>query len=625
MLSKLSELLLSVRRVIPCSKPHHNADHRWQPLAASIPGPCRGPTGVACIPCAVIGSAAGYVGTVGSDHKGKAEAPTFHHDPSRLNHERASEISRIPGIHHHADIATRENNRDRRHVGMSRSFLARNRHSRFVTAMALNSFTLVALRGSCWTLGGRGTAGGYRLFSVSTTRSQILDVAALPDRTVPHYQQTKTSSLLSLHWPQPPKNILLMPKLHAPKVTGRAIEFAKHIYNNYPGLNLIFESHIANDIHETLPFPIYTTDPSDAPTLFAKKIDLVTTMGGDGTILRAASLFSMHNSVPPILSFSMGTLGFLGEWKFSEYKRAWRECYMSGCPVAIEDLGDPHTSAAIAGTQQAGAPTDFAPLSGWDSVRGNGQCMGVSRTSKVLLRNRLRVGIYDSNGRNINEQLLPTSTAEPDLGSSTTTTTTTTTPTTTTSPPYLHAINEVSIDRGSHPHLAIIDIYVNSHFLTEAVADGILISTPTGSTAYSLSAGGSIVHPLVKSLLITPISPRSLSFRPLVLPLHTKVVLKLSRRNRGRELPVSIDGKRRVGVTIGMEVRVEGERLEKGDGNGGEGWRGGVPCVIRASSARGGGGGGEEGGIAEDDDSWVGGLNGLLKFNYPFGEPPEEP
>ncbi|KAK4040208.1 ATP-NAD kinase-like domain-containing protein [Parachaetomium inaequale] len=489
--------------------------------------------------------------------------------------------------------------------------------------MALNSSTMAALGRRCWGLGGRGAAGEGRLFSVSAAHRQILDAAALPDRTVPHYQQTKTSSLLSLHWPQPPRNVLLMPKLHAPRVTVKAIEFAKHIYNNYPGLNLVFESHIAKNIHETLPFPIYTTDPSDAPALFAKKIDLVTTMGGDGTILRAASLFSMHNSVPPILSFSMGTLGFLGEWKFSEYKRAWRECYMSGCSVAIEDLGDPHTRAALAGAQP-GDKSDFAPLSGWDSVRGNGQCMGLSRTSKILLRNRLRVGIYDSEGRNINEQLLPTSAAEPDLGppnrssgSSSSSSSSSTSPTITTSPPYLHAINEVSIDRGSHPHLAIIDIYVNSHFLTEAVADGILISTPTGSTAYSLSAGGSIVHPLVKSLLITPISPRSLSFRPLVLPLHTKVVLKLSKRNRGRELPVSIDGKRRVGVTIGMEVRVEGERLEKGV----DGWRGGVPCVIRASSTRGGGGEG----IAEDDDSWVGGLNGLLKFNYPFGEPVEEP
>jgi NADH kinase len=405
-----------------------------------------------------------------------------------------------------------------------------------------------------------------------------------------------------------------MPKLHAPHVTISAVEFAKHIHANYPNLNIIFERRVAEKIHEQLPFPIYTAESSDVAHLFPKKIDLVTTLGGDGTILRAASLFSHQASVPPILSFSMGSLGFLGEWKFDEYKRAWREAYMSGSNVPVEDLVAPHTQTAAPNGRSTAAEGDHGTQPGWDSVRG--KSMGIYRTSKILLRHRLKVGIYDSNGVNINEQVMPTSTAEPDLGL----------PherldlksgisnrklTKVSAPTSLHAINEVSIDRGAHPHLAIIDIFVNNHFLTEAVADGILISTPTGSTAYSLSAGGCIVHPLVKSLLITPISARSLSFRPLVLPLNTKVVLRLSKRNRGRELPVSIDGKRRAGVGIGMEVRIEGERLQRTPDGG---WAGGVPCVIRAS------GKGDAEGISEDDDSWVGGLNELLKFNYPFGE-----
>lgn len=396
-----------------------------------------------------------------------------------------------------------------------------------------------------------------------------------------------------------------MPKLYAPAVTNSTLELAKHIHANYPGLNLIFERHIAETVHGKLPFPVYTADNLHAGDLFPKKVDLVSTLGGDGTILRAASLFSHVESVPPILSFSMGTLGFLGEWKFEEYKRAWRETYMSGSNVQVEDLVGPHTQTAA----QSGRPKQTTEglesglRPGWEKVRG--KSMGLNRTSKVLLRHRLKVGVYDSNGVNINDQVMPTSTAD-EPGSEP-------------EPPTrvgkgfgsLHAINEVSIDRGLQPHLAIIDIYVNNHFLTEAVADGIIISTPTGSTAYSLSAGGSIVHPLVKSLLITPISARSLSFRPLVLPLNTKVVLKLSKRNRGREMPVSIDGKRRAGVGIGMEVRIEGETLvQMADG----GWAGGVPCIIRVS------GKGEAEGISEDDDSWVGGLNELLKFNYPFGE-----
>ena len=455
---------------------------------------------------------------------------------------------------------------------------------------------------------------GCRSFSVSAPRREILPLVTLPDRLVPSYVESPSKALLSLHWPTPPRNILLMPKLHAPHVTVSAIEFAKHIHGNYPDLNIIFESHVAESIHEKLPFPIYTAEPYDVGDLFPKKVDLVTTLGGDGTILRAASLYSHESSVPPILSFSMGSLGFLGEWKFDEYKRAWREAYMSGSNVPVEDLVGPHTqTAAPNGRSVTGADGSSDVKPGWESVRG--KSMGIYRTSKILLRHRLKVGVYDSDGVNINDQVMPTSMAEPDLQVESSkrrrVVGTSSSSSSSSAPTSLHAINEVSIDRGVHPHLAIIDIYVNNHFLTEAVADGILISTPTGSTAYSLSAGGSIVHPLVKSLLITPISARSLSFRPLVLPLNTNVVLRLSKRNRGRELPVSIDGKRRAGVGIGMEVRIEGEKLERTAGGG---WAGGVPCVIRAS------GKGDSEGISEDDDPWVGGLNELLKFNYPFGE-----
>ncbi|KAI1138432.1 ATP-NAD kinase [Hypoxylon sp. FL0543] len=444
-----------------------------------------------------------------------------------------------------------------------------------------------------------------RSFSLTPCRREILDVSVLPERILPKYKQSSASSLLSLQWPEPPRNILIIPKLHAPKVTLSAASFASHIHTEYPNLNLVFEPRVASTIHESLPFPIYTSEPSQFPG----KIDLVATLGGDGTILRAASLFSLHASVPPILSFSMGTLGFLGEWKFEEYKRAWREVYMSGSHVAVTDLQDPHTQAATQGRQDG----DQGQLhSNWEGVRG--KSMGLARSSKILLRHRLKVGVYDAAGVNMNEQLMPTSTAEPQQAFPRTR------PTSESVglgdravSRHFHAVNELVIHRGPNPHLAIIDVYVNNHFLTEAVADGILISTPTGSTAYSLSAGGSIMHPLVKTLLITPICARSLSFRPLGLPLNTKVVLKLSEKNRGRELEVSIDGKRRAGVTIGMEIRVEGETVGRTpDGS----WAGGVPCVIRSPSR----GDGDRDGIAEDDDGWVGGLIGLLKFNYPFGE-----
>lgn len=81
-----------------------------------------------------------------------------------------------------------------------------------------------------------------------------------------------------------------------------------------------------------------------------------------------------------------------------------------------------------------------------------------------------------------------------------------------------HVLNEAVIDRGPSPFLCNLDIYCDDQFLTTAQADGIIIATPTGSTAYSLSAGGSMVHPSVPAILLTPICPHTLSFRPLLLP-----------------------------------------------------------------------------------------------------------
>jgi NADH kinase len=343
---------------------------------------------------------------------------------------------------------------------------------------------------------------------------------------------------------------------------------------------LIFENHTAAEIHDLFPFPVYVVPRScDTAHPLHNKVDLTTTLGGDGTILHASSMFTTANSVPPILSFSMGTLGFLGEWKFQEYKRAFREVYMSGAGV-----GDRSSVLEADDT----APKDYAVQSvsqneptGWSSIRG--KSMSSTRGVKILMRGRLKVGVYTADGKRVNgNDYIPALSGD------------------------VHAMNEVIIHRGKDPHLAIVEVFVGGRFLTEAVADGMIISTPTGSTAYSLSSGGSIIHPLVSSLLLTPICPRSLSFRPLVLPANTPVTLRLSEKNRAREVEVSIDGvRRKKGIGVGMEVRVIAEEVKNRDGL----WAAGIPCVMRKTIVAG-----------EEDDGWVGGLNGLLKFNYPFGD-----
>ncbi|CAM9382497.1 unnamed protein product [Ascophyllum nodosum] len=114
-----------------------------------------------------------------------------------------------------------------------------------------------------------------------------------------------------------------------------------------------------------------------------------------------------------------------------------------------------------------------------------------------------------------------------------------------------HALNEIVIDRvrhsaylstGSSPYLTNLECYCDEQHLTTVQADGLIIATPTGSTAYSMSAGGSMVHPCVPAILFTPICPHSLSFRPIVFP--DTVVLRLSMPMEARsEASVSFDGK----------------------------------------------------------------------------------
>ena len=88
-------------------------------------------------------------------------------------------------------------------------------------------------------------------------------------------------------------------------------------------------------------------------------------------------------------------------------------------------------------------------------------------------------------------------------------------------------MNEVTVHRGWKTHLGKIDCFVDDQLLTDAVADGLIVATPTGSTAYSLSAGGPIVHPQLPSMILTPICPRSLSFRSLVFPPQMVIKMKV--------------------------------------------------------------------------------------------------
>lgn len=103
-----------------------------------------------------------------------------------------------------------------------------------------------------------------------------------------------------------------------------------------------------------------------------------------------------------------------------------------------------------------------------------------------------------------------------------------------------NALNDIVIERGASSQLIKIKISCDTRLVCEFLADGVIISSPTGSTAYNLAAGGPILHPEVSAILITPINPHSLTLRPLVFPDSRKITLRLTLP--GQKAQLSIDG-----------------------------------------------------------------------------------
>ncbi|KAL3460796.1 ATP-NAD kinase-like domain-containing protein [Aspergillus heterothallicus] len=212
-----------------------------------------------------------------------------------------------------------------------------------------------------------------------------------------------------------------------------------------------------------------------------EKFDLVLTLGGDGTVLFTSWLF--QRIVPPVLCFSLGSLGFLTNFEFENYK--------SHLNAVMGDIG----------------------------MRVN---LRMRFTCTVFRKDRSKGAQADSVEEG--EQF--------------------------------EVLNELVIDRGPSPYVSNLELYADNDLLTVVQADGCIFSTPTGSTAYSLSAGGSLIHPSIPGILLTPICPHTLSFRPMVLSdsLSLRIAVPVGSRSTAY---CSFDGKGRVELRQGDYVTVE--------------------------------------------------------------------
>jgi NAD+ kinase len=120
-------------------------------------------------------------------------------------------------------------------------------------------------------------------------------------------------------------------------------------------------------------------------------------------------------------------------------------------------------------------------------------------------------------------------------------------------------LNDVVINKGALARIISLETYVDDLYLTTYRADGLIVSTPTGSTAYSMAAGGPILHPNIHALILTPICPYTLGQRPLVLPDTVKIEVIL--QTSDEDVLVTLDGQ--VGTTLRYREVVEIQRAAK--------------------------------------------------------------
>ena len=118
------------------------------------------------------------------------------------------------------------------------------------------------------------------------------------------------------------------------------------------------------------------------------------------------------------------------------------------------------------------------------------------------------------------------------------------------------ALNDVVLSRGKETHLIEFDVYINQQFVSHYRSDGLILATPTGSTAYALSAGGPIMHPQLNAIVMVPMFSHSLSSRPLVIDGQAHIDLIISTTSES-DLQISCDGHESRLVKPGQHVAIE--------------------------------------------------------------------
>lgn len=222
--------------------------------------------------------------------------------------------------------------------------------------------------------------------------------------------------------------------------------------------------------------------------------DFVIVLGGDGSVLQAAA--RLDGRATPILGINLGTLGYLAEIEKKDFEEAIDQLIAGNYTLEErmmlegERIADPQP--AVPGETDA-----------------KGRRTGAGRQNEEKLKSDTDAPLPDSSTRVDHE---------------------------------IHrALNDVVFVRQGPLRVENYDVYVNGQFLNSYNADGIILSTPTGSTAYNLSAGGPIVEPSAQMIVMTPICPHTLNNRSVVLAPEDVIDVRIGRTGAGSSLEAEAD------------------------------------------------------------------------------------